>query len=127
MSVMIINVETFENVAESLFFNYNYRLKGKFQDFKDVKALVTSWFELNCLSYSIRYNENVSTYGPNFEKKAEKLSNIQLLKSLECIRYNIEFDKEEEHTSVRKLEKFITLMKDIIIEDLVEYQTAQWG
>ena len=137
MSVMVLDVKTYEKISnsgnllskvfygKSFFFDYLYELS---------KIL----YDLNIESYNETYldNENVDfVFAEKINKNSkEKFNNIfELLKSLQCVRYNINFDENslkadsEEYNSLIFLEKVINRIKDYIIENMEEYKISTWG
>lgn len=86
---------------------------------------------LNYISYCYRYREtnwNSKKYACLLNFNRGKLTNdFQLLKSLECIHYNIEGEKVEKRKETKQLEKLINLLKSLIIHKNEKYQNAYWG
>ncbi|PKR83020.1 hypothetical protein [Heyndrickxia camelliae] len=91
---------------------------------EDIQKLHTANYE----SYARLYKIPHFQYEPLVIKDNDysRFDNLcQLLKSLECIRYNIELGpKEFDYTFI---EKTIQVVKNAIIESLPEYEKAIWG
>ena len=80
---------------------------------------------LNHRAYTSCYSHHsdLPKYTPYRIEKAlttEKYTIFQVLKSLECISYNID-------TKCKILDQIIDLVKDALIEETIEYKKAIWG
>ena len=137
MSVMVLDVKTYEKISNSgnLLSKVFY---GKNFSFDYLYELSKILYNLNVVSYNETYldNENVDfVFTEKINKNSkEKFNNIfELLKSLQCLRYNINFDENslkadsEEYNSLIFLEKVINRIKDYIIENMEEYKISTWG
>ena len=137
MSVMVLDVKTYEKITNSgnLLSKVFY---GKNFSFDYLYELSKILYNLNVVSYNETYldNENVDfVFTEKINKNSkEKFNNIfELLKSLQCLRYNINFDENslkadsEEYNSLIFLEKVINRIKDYIIENMEEYKISTWG
>ena len=137
MSVMVLDVKTYEKITNS-----GYLLSkvfyGKSFSFDYLYELSKILYNLNVVSYNETYldNENVDfVFDEKINKNSkEKFNNMfELLKSLQCVRYNINFDENslkadsEEYNSLIFLEKVINRIKDYIIENMEEYKNSIWG
>ena len=137
MSVMVLDVKTYEKITNS-----GYLLSkvfyGKSFSFDYLYELSKILYNLNVVSYNETYldNENVDfVFDEKINKNSkEKFNNMfELLKSLQCVRYNINFDENslkadsEEYNSLIFLEKVINRIKDYIIENMEEYKNSTWG
>ena len=137
MSVMVLDVKTYEKITNS-----GYLLSkvfyGKSFSFDYLYELSKILYNLNVVSYNETYldNENVDfVFAEKINKNSKKKFNnvFELLKSLQCIRYNINFDENslkadsEEYNSLIFLEKVISRIKDYIIENMEEYKISKWG
>lgn len=127
MSVMIIRKETFEKIAATI----NFRRNRWHFDYPErvINNYVRSWFVANYESYGLRYNEDVSEYlAQELDFKFYlPMNDYQLLKSLHCIRYNIEHDEFEKTADYEVLGDVIERLTSDIIQDLPEYEEAEWG
>lgn len=80
---------------------------------------------LNHRAYTTRYSHHsdLPKYIPFRNERvltSEKYTIYQVLKSLECIRYNID-------TKCKILDQIIDLVKDALIGESFEYKKAIWG
>lgn len=137
MSVIYLSSQIYEDCEASLrgngyttngnenclfsFLDWNYyddQPQTKFQ------KLFNELYLLNALSYADRYNEGIRPPKPlNFDKgKAQ--NPYQLLKSLECINYQIEV---EDNPHVETLHKLIKELTHRLIESNPDYKTAKWS
>ena len=92
------------------------------------------WLELNYRSYNTRYNQNLSM--PTIVKvvnvgNKEYDNYCQLLKRLQCIRYNIETEfckpNYKEIEAINSLNDVIEGLKDWIIGELTDYKEAAYN
>ena len=99
---------------------------------------VKMWADLNAESYNIRYKEPkdeipYSTF-LNLRHSGKTINTYQMLKTLECICYNIEVDTIEtvrkltvqESAAMVVLNRAIEEIKSAIINEIKEYKDAQW-
>lgn len=142
MSTFVLKTETFEKISNS-----NHMISkacyGKTIYFDEFLEVVNTWQRLNIRSYNIRYPEDIITseeeeiFYKIDSRSKEKFNNIyELLKSLQCLRYNIDFyleDKNDiekishkEEASIQELESYIRKIKDYIIFENEEYKIAAW-
>lgn len=103
-----------------------------------IKHLFKEWYTMNVLSYNNRYNtnENIDLSiidNWDYEQIKEKPCNaFQMLKLLQCIRYQIEdssFNDEQKNAfklSLEVLNKAIEDIKHSIVCQMDEYQNAKW-
>jgi hypothetical protein len=95
----------------------------------EVEKFLKDLYKYNYQSFNNRYKENEKPIYNNNNKKANK---YQTLKSLQCLKYNIEIeyiDNAEKLNCKKRLEELDVLIKDImykIIEAAEEYQRAEW-
>lgn len=113
----------------------NYCSIFKKIDETKAKDIIKTWCDLNEESYCLHHKRERITLKEyiSFEY-GETISTIQMLKYLQCIRYNIE---DCEIKQVRNLsateEKYLKLLDDaiiniqgVIIGEMPEYQEAEW-
>ncbi|KJD43988.1 hypothetical protein [Paenibacillus terrae] len=130
MSVKMISNITFSKVLNSLFYNYHHRIKPymeQFQDYNKMKGLVEELRLANKKSYALRYkyNEEVQYFGLVYDSNEKFPNNTSTLKALQAIKYNIELPENEfDYTFINTA---IEVLKNAIIEDLTEWQEAEWG
>ena len=135
MSVMYLNPKMYQDCEATLhgfttngaentlysFLDWNYYDSEPFTPFQ---KLFNELYLLNALSYADRYNENFQEPVKLRFDKGKKVSNWQLLKSLECIRYQIEV---ENNKNVETLDKLISELKNRLIDMIPEYKNAKWS
>lgn len=153
MSVLVADLKVFEKVyckaVDYLYrnvcdINYCYTLR-RLEHKEHVKEWVKNILFLNEWSYNVRYEDNTKCFlhdFVDFTKYHKTISTVQMLKYLQCIRYNIELetirtgktgmDKREIPQnlldSFNILEATIDELKTTIICKLVpEYDTAEWS
>ena len=99
---------------------------------------VKMWADLNAESYNIRYKQGedkvpYSTF-LNLRFSGKSINTYQMLKTLECICYNIEVDtirtvrelNFQEVSVLGVLSRAIDEIKSAIINEIKEYKDAQW-
>ncbi|MDD9309810.1 hypothetical protein PUS82_00495 [Cytobacillus firmus] len=129
MSVFLVEDETFVKVFNTLALNQNHLIKGLSEGYglSDLKGEIERLHEANYRSYYMRYNE-IPNYKPLVisERDFSRFDNPhQLLKSMECILYQIELDEKSFDYSF--INRAIYLVTRSIIESLPEYDKAIWG
>jgi len=145
MSVFIIEPKTIENICRTLesgdyFTNgsknmlYSYLEYGYFfpdengNDTNRIRSLLKKLYEINIISWNERYNENEPLETNIIDFNKGKPTNIyQLLKSLECLRYQIEGEILEQDSRVQDLDRLIEQITSKIINNLPEYENAKWN
>lgn len=146
MSVMLLSLNHYKMVFEKACTYPSKRITdidychtlSRMND-KRIKHLIKDWYKMNILSYNYRYNTNVSDSVINsidnweYENVKDKpCSAYQMLKLLECIRYQIEQDsfsdkeREQYETSLQLLNRAINSIRDSIISQMNEYKEARW-
>lgn len=130
MSVMQLKPESFKKNTYGIgtfSHKYNYGRTILSSDISPVFEILQS---MNAKSYSERYEESLD-YVPfkevNIVKEHNNLSS--LLKSLQCLYYNIELDKltDEEKEALKFLKEHIEAIKNYLINQITEYKEAKWG
>ena len=101
-------------------------------DYK-IRVFCDELYRANQLAYERQYGENhghIQIEPLNLISKQPFKNKCQLLKTLSSIRYNI-YDNNGEvsnfESTIKQLEKLINTLKDIIIDELPEYQQADWA
>ncbi len=141
MSVLKLDVDVCEavyNKAVSYTFrnqvdiNYCSTL-GRFTK-TDLQEIIKSWFILNELSYNGKYKDiSPSIVDLITFRTAHSINTYQMLKYMECIRYNIEPNTIKrnlntfEEQSLKVLNDAIDEIKSIIINELEEYKKSRWS
>lgn len=109
-----------------------------------LKHLIKQWAQMNYISSCRRYNKDLDgacmqeinriIQAWDYEQIKEKPCNCyQMLKLLECLKYNIEedrFNEEEQRfykTSLKLLEDAINSIQFAIISQMSEYKEAAWS
>lgn len=124
MSVMILPDQTYQEVVRALQCSrgdsVSY-LAGRYDITEEIEKLRVA----NTTCYNNRYKENIRLQSITYTTKHNGISNFQLLKSLECIRYQL----EPEFVSFNEqfLDKLIHAVMADIIHDINEYEEADWG
>lgn len=140
MSVMQINIETFESLKEK-FISYcfnkqcdiNYCSVIHNLTEKQIEDLLKNWCDLNEMSYNSRYKQEPDKLKTsefiNFKRPRPIPNTYQALKWLECIEYNIEVECEtdEQKESIVILHKAIEQIKSAIIGEITEYKNSNWN
>lgn len=127
MSVMLLDDKVFATVLNNIgnFREYPYHMPMRMDAERTIKELR----EMNIKSYSIRYNEDVDAFDFQPNVRTEKINVYQLLKYLQCIRYQIEIDKPnfDEKIALNYLDEWIEMLKSGIISNIPEYANAKWA
>lgn len=148
MSVMLLNKKQFERVFASIYMPHQNRdftflkneLLGDWDQHKTLFKQIEALYKANHISYVERYShyediKNITLEPLQIESclEAKSYDNYsQLLKSLQCIRYNIEeifnFEKlkYEYPIDMTFIDTLINGLKDVIIYSLEEYNRAVW-
>lgn len=109
-----------------------------------LKHLIKQWAQMNYISSCRKYNKDLDgacmqeinriIQAWDYEQIKEKPCNCyQMLKLLECLRYNISediFNEEEQRfykTSLDLLERTIKSIQNAIISQISEYKEAAWS
>ena len=130
MSVMPISELHFCIVANSIYDLEDAHFKI---DWHETKELVSTWFEMNEEAYNVRYRTYSETPmpAPMFEARVSKgsVDDVQLLKLLHCIAYNIPDNvKSEKWMDARnKLERVIKAVSNKIISEQTNYEKVEWS
>lgn len=107
-----------------------------------ITDLVKEWHKLNQVTVSIQYKEPIDNYALT-AKKGDSLTDVQLLKALQCLYYQIEMEQfdqtyKEPKNFVREatdfekeiykvLEEVIQYLSSKVISALPEYNDAKWS
>jgi hypothetical protein len=145
MSVLVSSIKSYELVfvkavdytfRKTCDINYCSVLGGLTEG--QIASYVRIWANLNNQSYLIRYKEPkdevpYSTF-LNLRYSGKTINTYQMLKTLECICYNIEVDTIKtvgmltvhESAAMDVLNRAIDEIKSVIINEIKEYKDAQW-
>jgi hypothetical protein len=129
MSVLLFGNVTFNKVLNSLFFNYHWIIKDKMQQFKDynhMKGLVEALRVANHQSFQLCYHKELTPIPDiDYDSNSEFPNDAATLKTLQCIKSNIELPKDEFDFTF--IDMAIQALTDKIIEELPEYKEAALG
>lgn len=129
MSVFIVDNETYVKAFNTLLLNSDHVIKRISEAYgaEKLKEEIHKLHKANHLSYAIRYDEQLD-YSPLVirDNDFSRFGNLyQLLKSLQCINYQIELDKEKFDYDF--INRVMEVVKDAIIESHSLYDEAVWG
>ena len=137
MSIMLTNTEKLEEIVNGICDlkglwrsceNFNHTNEGVILP-TEAEAFLRDLYRYNYQCFNNRYAENEKPIFRNSNKKANK---CQVLKSLQCLRYNIEIEyieESEKNNCKKRLEELDVLISDVmykIIEESEEYKNAEW-
>jgi hypothetical protein len=151
MSVMMISIESYEKVAAKMWLStfqktcdINYFTVGNNLTEKQIKEYINIWCTLNEWSYCLAYKEPFDNLSSFLDIRfTDAYDTYQFLKTLSCIRYNIEMetisgggwsgipnsyqitDKEKEAYNFLCL--LITSVQSTVISQIPAYVNAMWG
>lgn len=129
MSVMIVKGETYVKLVNSIYLHGENWIIDHALNGMDFEAVCNEFKKMHWAvkeSYNRRYRESGYRELKISDKDYSRFDNpCQILKSLECIKYQIELDEKE--FDFIFLNKMIETYKTVIIEGLDEYKEAQWG
>lgn len=134
MSSFMVSNDCMNNIINGLFWNHDFRnYYGGLYDEKrldtseDFNYLAEELFTLNRDALMQRYPEGGYIEIPKFSWEDKTVSNLQLLKSLQCLIYQCDegdIDKEPLFLWLNKVEE---CLKSFIIAKLPEYEACEWG
>lgn len=150
MSVMILTDNSLQMIFEGLvtaayrstcdqWYSDSIRQAVKNKDlYKELNALTNIWRDLNNESYDAKYQHNGTKEKPvEYDKRpmVKDLTVFQVLKSAECLSYNIEVSTIQQFRELEPIEKravmllvtWIAEMRHAIICELPEYKKATWN
>lgn len=148
---MMLEIESYEKVAGKMWLStfsrvcdINYFGVGNGLTEDQIKEYVQIWCDLNEWSYCLAYKEPFDNMSKFLQLKLNSsCDTYQFLKTLECIKYNIEIetisaggwsgipetyiitDKEKE--AYKFLEKLLISVRSTVISQIPEYKAAKWG
>lgn len=116
-------------MLNSLFFNYHWIIKDKMQPFKDynhMKGLVEALRVANHQSFQLCYYKELTPIQDiDYDSNSVFPNDAATLKTLQCIRNNIELPKDEFDFTF--IDTPIQALTDKLIEELPEYKWAALG
>ena len=128
MSVMMLSERLYSTVLDNIgrYHNYTYFMPLRM----DVEHIIPVLYLLNQRSYTARYKGEPADFQPfKYDDKTADINPCQLLKYLQCIRYQIEdvCATYEEKQAVKFLDGWIDNMTTGLIRSIPEYETAAWA
>jgi hypothetical protein len=147
MSVLVLEKSQYEKVLNTLvFYGYIDRMSMKYlctlrrhniDSEKFLPELVVTWLILNERSYDIKYKGpmNNNPIQLKLGSKGSISNELQFLKALKCIDYNIEADtiaeiiplSVKEERACKILKEIIHEIQSKIILELPEYDKCKWS
>jgi hypothetical protein len=91
----------------------------------DLNALANALLLLNSIATDTRYHNHQVV--PVVAYSGETISDIQVLKSLHCLRYQCAEGNVPRMRFYRFLNRLIRTLERHIIDQLPEYKAAEWG
>lgn len=136
MSIQVLNLKTIEKLGNSVLLIK--KITYDKMDLERWENILKSAYSLNIKSWNLRYPSDIISiedkavfYEPNFKSNKEKFNNdCEVLKALQCLRYNIEIEKEQsqqEQQTLKNLDDILDKLKNHIISNLDDYKIASWG
>jgi predicted house-cleaning noncanonical NTP pyrophosphatase (MazG superfamily) len=98
---------------------------SSFKNDKELEEFANCLLYLNKLAVDYRYDEK--RIMPKMKFKRVEVSNIQVLKSMQCLRYQLDEGEVPKHKLFKFLSELIDVLKDDIIYRMTEYEKAVWG
>lgn len=92
---------------------------------QDLQKMANSFLLLNKLGVDSRYDEKKELHPMKFRR--EFAPDIQVLKSMHCLRYQCDEGENNKQPGFKLLEELIQILTDSIINSLPEYEKAVWG
>jgi hypothetical protein len=137
MSVMVLHDKHYQRNFESCFYAYSKITYGSHIDYNRLKTIFKNLYTLNVKSYNKLYKEN-GVLELNLSDAVLKNIDLHpnfcsLLKSLECLEYQIELNEikdnitAEEKNAYKFLTDYIEKLKAYIINNLDDYKAAYWS
>lgn len=135
MSVMLVDIKKSGNLIEGICQFSQMWNSGNFLDHTDtgklyhdaVSKFIRKVYHANIATYNSRYNEDEAILDI-INVTGEPMGKYQVLKTLQCLHYNIE---EEYFPLGKKLLENLKIMIDEIMHNLVaeqeDYKNAVWG
>lgn len=128
MSVMMLSNKLYSTVLDNLgrYQNCPYFMPMRM----DAEHLFPILYLLNHKSYTARYKGEPADFQPfKYCDKTADINPCQLLKYLQCIRYQIEdvAATYEEKQAVKTLDTWIDNMTSGILRSIPEYEQAAWA
>jgi len=133
MSSFIVSQKCMNRIINGLFWNHAFKdLYGSiltrkgYSKSEDFQRLGNELFKLNARGTGQRYGEKIKPELFKWESIGN-ISNIQLLKSMQCLKYQCSEGDTDEQELFKLLETLIESLKDHIISSRKDYQEADWG
>ena len=133
MSIMVLNTKTIEKLSN----NYITMQEATGSiNLTRYENTLKGLYDLNIRSWNERYSNDIITeeeketfYKLNFNQKERFNNPCEVLKALQCLKYNIELEEENNNDKrlLRELEGYISSLMSYIISNLEDYKMANWG
>lgn len=133
MSIMVLNTKTIEKLSNNYVIMQDATGSANLTRYE---STLKGLYDLNIRSWNERYKDDIITdeakenfYKLNFKQK-EKFNNpCEVLKALQCLKYNIEVAEENYNDKrlLKELDGYINSLTSYIISNLEDYKKAIWG
>ncbi len=94
------------------------------------RTLIFDLQRMNANAYAVRYGKRTPKVKPvTLDPDTEPLTPVQLIKCLQCIRYNCDCGEaigEGFRPALTTLDAVINVLRDYVIDQLPEYDKAEW-
>lgn len=136
MSSFMISTDCMNNIINGLFWNNEFKDLHKYlfkdqqlHESNDFLKLSEKLFLLNQKAVFSRYNDKPnSDYAqiPKFKWKDKSVSDMQFLKSMECLRYQCYEGNIPKTKLFKWLDRVIAAFQNHVIYKIPEYTKAKW-
>lgn len=133
MSIMVLNTKTIEKLSNNYVIMQDATGSANLTRYE---STLKGLYDLNIRSWNERYKDDIITdeakenfYKLNFKQK-EKFNNpCEVLKALQCLKYNIEVAEESYNDKrlLKELDGYINSLTSYIISNLEDYKNGIWG
>lgn len=121
MSAFVVREQTIQNVVSIWF-----RPSATTRPVEQLDDIGRNLWVMNADAVSLRYSERPENL-PKFHFRAQRCSKIQALKSARCLWYQCSEGNVPDRSLYKELEDVIRRLALEIVEELPEYDRAQWG
>lgn len=136
MSSFMISTDCMDNIINGLFWKHEFKNmhSSLYEDqglmkAEDFRKLAYRLFELNQKALMQRYNEKKgASYNkiPDFKWEDKKVSNMQFLKSMACLRYQCSEGSVPRTKLFKWLSRVIDAYQSHVIYKIPAYTKAKW-
>lgn len=138
MSSFMVSTDCMSYIINGLFWNHGFKNfistsildQQNLHEYKDFRNLADRLFEMNQKALLQRYDDKPdSDYVkiPKFEINDKPVSDLQLLKSLQCLSYQCCEGNVPKTKLYKWVETIIESLKSYIISKMPEYDKAKWS